>query len=170
MKRVILFMSLVLITGVLFSACARGVATPPAAERVFYVNAIEIKGGTSTDTLAAPEIDPKSLGKTFGYKAPGVYDPSNPNKWQVASYQYNPSALTVFQGDTVKLVLFVVNGDVHTDRIESPSGKIVVAEQIHNRGRQYTMSFVAEEAGIYQLRCKEHAEAMRLLITVIPRG
>ena len=156
MKRVILFMSLVLITGVLFSACARGVATPPAAERVFYVNAIEIKGGTSTDTLAAPEIDPKSLGKTFGYKAPGVYDPSNPNKWQVASYQYNPSALTVFQGDTVKLVLFVVNGDVHTDRIEDPDGQIVVAEQTHNRGRQYTMSFVAEKAGVYQLRCKRN--------------
>ena len=88
----------------------------------------------------------------------------------MVSYQYNPSALTVFQGDTVKLVLFVVNGDVHTDRIEPHSGKIVVAEQIHNRGRQYTMSFVAEDAGVYQLRCKEHAEAMSLLITVIPRS
>jgi plastocyanin len=170
MKKGILAMSLILITAVLFSACAGGVTTPPKAERVFYVNAIEIKGGTSTDTLAAPEINPKSLEKTFGYKGPGVYDPSNPTKWQVASYQFNPSALTVFQGDTVKLVLFVVNGDVHADRIEDPDGKIVVSEQIHNRGRQYTMSFVAEEAGVYQLRCKEHAEAMRLLITVIPRG
>ncbi len=170
MKKIIFFMSLILVTAVLFVACAGGIATPPAAERVFYVNAIEIKGGTSTDTLAAPEIDPKTLGKTFGHKAPGVYDPSNPNKWQVASYQFNPSALTVFQGDTVKLVLFVVNGDLHSDRIESPSGKVVVAEQTHNRGRQYTMSFVAEDAGVYQLRCKEHAEAMRLLITVIPRS
>ena len=170
MKKIIIAASLILTAMLLFSACAGGAATPPATERVFYVNAIEIKGGTSTDSLAAPEIDPKSLGKTFGYKGPGEYDPSNPNKWQVASYQYNPSALTVFQGDTVKLVLFVVNGDVHSDRIEDPDGQIVVAEQTHNRGRQYTMSFVAEKAGVYQLRCKEHAEAMRLLITVIPRG
>ncbi len=170
MKKVILVMSLILIAVVLFSACAGGVATPPAAERVFYVNAIEVKGGTTTDALAAPEIDPESLARAFGYKEPGVYDSSDPNKWQVASYQFNPSALTVFQGDTVKLVLFVVNGDVHADRIEDPDGQIVVAEQTHNRGRQYTMSFVAEEAGVYQLRCKEHAEAMRLLITVIPRG
>ncbi len=168
MKKIIIAASLMLSVMFLFSACAGGTAAPPATERVFYVNAIEIKGGTSTDSLAAPETNPKSLGKTFGYKGPGEYDSSNPNKWQVASYQFNPSALTVFQGDTVKLVLFVVNGDLHTDRIESPSGKVVVAEQSHNRGRQYTMSFVAEEAGVYQLRCKEHAEAMRIAITVIP--
>ncbi len=169
MKKGIIVVSLILSVMFLFSACAGGTAAPPATERVFYVNAIEIKGGTSTDSLAAPETNPKSLGKTFGYKGPGEYDSSNPNKWQVASYQFNPSALTVFQGDTVKLVLFVVNGDLHTDRIESPSGKVVVAEQSHNRGRQYTMSFVAEEAGVYQLRCKEHAEAMRIAITVVPR-
>lgn len=169
MKKIIIAASLILSVMLLFSACAGGTATPTATERLFYVNAIEIKGGTSTDSLAAPEINPKSLGKAFGYKGPGEYDPSNPNKWQVASYQFNPSALTVFQGDTVKLVLFVVNGDLHTNRIENPDGQIVVSEQSHNRGRQYTMSFVAKEAGVYQLRCKEHAEAMRLSITVVPR-
>ncbi len=169
MKKIIIVASLVLSVTLLFSACAGGVSTPPPTERTFYVNAIEIKGGTSTDSLAAPETDPKTLGKTFGYKGPGVYDSSNPNKWQVASYQFNPSALTVFQGDTVKLVLFVVNGDLHTDRIEDPDGRIVVSEQSHNRGRQYTMSFVAEKAGVYQVRCKEHAEAMRIAVTVIPR-
>ncbi len=175
MKKIIMTVSLVLIALLLLLGCtgptspAGGTATPPATERVFYVNAIEIKGGTSTDSLAAPEIDPKSLGKTFGYKAPGKYDPSNPKKWQVASYQFNPSALTVFQGDTVKLVLFVVNGDIHIDHIEDPDGQIVVSAETHNRGRQYTMSFVAEKAGVYQLRCATHAEAMRSLITVIPR-
>ncbi len=167
MKKVITVVVLGLSALALLAGCT-GAASVPSGERVFYINAIEIKG--ATDSLAPPEVNPERLGKTFGYKEPGVYDASNPNKWQVASYQFNPSAMTVFQGDRVKLVLFVVNGDVHSDRIESPSGKIVVTEQIHNRGRQYTMSFVAEEAGIYQLRCKEHAEAMRLLITVIPRG
>jgi plastocyanin len=142
---------------------------PPATERTFYVNAIEIKGGTSTDSLAAPDIDPESLGKGYGYKAPGEYDPANPDKWQVASYQFNPSALTVFQGDTVNLVLFVVNGDLHIDRVEDPDGQLVVAPETHNRGRQYDISFVAEKEGVYQLRCATHAETMRLLVTVIPR-
>ena len=169
MKKIVITASLVFIVMLLFSACSGGTVTPPATERVFYVNAIEIKGGTSTDSLAAPETNPKSLGKTFGFKGPGEYDSSDPKKWQVASYQFNPSALTVFQGDTVKLVLFVVNGDLHTDRVEDPDGRIVVAEESHNRGRQYTISFVAEKAGIYQVRCKEHAEAMRIAVTVVPR-
>lgn len=167
MKKVAIVATIILSAVLLFVACAGGGAAPPAAERVFYVNAIEIKG--ATDSLTPPPINPESLEKGFGYKAPGEYDASNPDKWQVASYQFNPSALTVFQGDTVTLVLFIVNGDLHADRIEDPDGQIVVAEQTHNRGRQYTMTFVAEKAGVYQLRCKEHAENMRLLITVIPR-
>ena len=53
MKKIIIAASLVLITMLLVSGCAGGTAVPPATERVFYVNAIEIKGGTSTDSLAA---------------------------------------------------------------------------------------------------------------------
>ncbi len=166
MKKGTIIVSIILSTALLLAACTGGAATPAAAERVFYVNAIEIKG--ATDGISPPPVNPEDLQKGLGYKAPGEYDESNPDKWQVASYQFNPSALTVFQGDTVKLVLFVVNGDIHADRIEDPDGQIVVSEETHNRGRQYTMSFVAEKAGVYQLRCKEHAEAMRLLITVIP--
>lgn len=167
MKKVAIVASIILSAVLLFVACAGGGAAPPAAERVFYVNAIEIKG--STDGIAPPPINPESLEKGLGYNPPGEYDASNPDKWRVASYMFSPSALTVFQGDTVTLVLFIVNGDLHADRIEDPDGQIVVAEQKHNRGRQYTMTFVADKAGIYQLRCKEHAENMRLLITVIPR-
>ena len=76
--------------------------------------------------------------------------------------------MTVFQGDRVKLVLFVVNGDVHKDRVVDPDGIVVVDETEHNRGRQYEITFTADKAGIYQLRCKEHKEFMRALITVVP--
>lgn len=167
MKKVTIVAGIILSIVLLFVACTGGGVAPPEAERVFYVNAIEIKG--STDGIAPPTINPKDLEKGLGYTPPGEYDSSNPDKWQVASYIFSPGAITVFQGDTVTLVMFVVNGDIHANRIEDPDGQIVVAEQTHNRGRQYTMSFVAEKAGVYQLRCKEHAENMRMLITVIPR-
>ncbi len=165
MKKIIVGVSLILMTMVLFSACA-GQATVPSGERVFYINAIEIKGGT--DGIDPPSINPETLGKTFAYWPPGTVDSSKPDKWQVSSYQFNPSAMTVFQGDRVKLVLFVVNGDVHKDRIVDPDGIVVVDETEHNRGRQYEITFTADKAGIYQLRCKEHKEFMRALITVVP--
>ncbi len=168
MKKVTIVASIILSAVLLFSACSGGGTAPPEAERVFYVNAIEIKG--ATDGIAPPPINPQSLEETFSYRGPGVFDASNPDKWQVSSYQFNPSALTVFQGDTVKLLLFVVNGDLHVDRVEDPDGQVVFPEEKHNRGRQYEISFVAEKAGVYQLRCAEHAEAMRLLMTVIPRA
>ncbi len=165
MKKIIVGVSLILMTMVLFSACA-GQATVPSGERVFYINALETKGGT--DGIAPPEVNPETLGKTFAYWPPGTVDSSKPDKWQVSSYQFNPSAMTVFQGDRVKLVLFVVNGDVHKDRIVDPDGNVVVDETEHNRGRQYEITFTADKAGIYQLRCKEHKEFMRALITVVP--
>lgn len=162
-------LSLILIAVVLVSACLSRSALPPS-ERVFYINAIEVKGSTTTDKLAPPEVIPDSLGKTWEYKAPGVFDKANPTAWQVSAYQFNPSAITVWQGDRVKLLIFAINGNLHKDRIEGPDGQIVVPEHENNRGRQHEMAFVAEKVGIYQLRCEEHKPGMRTWITVLPRG
>ena len=166
MKKIMTVVLLGLSALALLAGCAGGAATVPSGERVFYINAIEIKGGT--DGISPPEVNPEKLGKTFAYWPPGTVDSSKPNKWQVSSYQFNPSAMTVFQGDRVKLVLFVVNGDVHKDRIVDPDGNIIVEEAEHNRGRQYTITFTASEVGMYQLRCAEHKEFMRAVITVVP--
>lgn len=45
MKKAIVGISLILMTVVFFSACAGG-TTVPSGERVFNINAIEIKGAT----------------------------------------------------------------------------------------------------------------------------
>lgn len=138
-------------------------------ERVFYIHAIEIKGSTVKDKLAPPDVNPEELSKAYEFKAPGKFDPAKPDAWQVSAYQFNPSAMTVFQGDRVKLVLFVVNGDKHKDSIKDPDGIVVVPEKEHNRGRQYTMTFTADRLGFYTLRCEEHKETMTAVITVVPR-
>ncbi len=165
MKKTIVGVSLILMTVVLFSACAGG-TTVPSGERVFYINAHEIKGGT--DGISPPTVNPETLGKTYLYWPPGTVDSSKPDRWQVSTYFFSPSAMTVFQGDRVKLVLFVVNGDVHKDRIVDPDGIVVVEEAEHNRGRLYEITFTADKAGMYELRCNEHKEAMRAVITVVP--
>lgn len=167
MKKVIAGLSLILTAVLLLSACA-GAKAPPPSERVFNLNAIEIKGGTSQAKLAPPTINPETLGKTYAYKAPGSIK-DDPARWEVSAYQFNPSAMTVWQGDRVKLVLFVVNGDVHKDSVLDPNGVAVVAEKEHNRGRLYEITFTAEKPGFYKLRCEEHKENMTAMITVLPR-
>ncbi|MBI2906146.1 MAG: hypothetical protein HYX92_00675 [Chloroflexi bacterium] len=167
MKRILIVLSLVLVSIVLLSACAA--AAPPPSERVFNINAIEIKGGTSKDKLAPPTINPETLGKTYSYKAPGVADKNDPARWEVGAYQFNPSAMTVWQGDRVKFVLFVVNGDVHKDHVIDPNGVDVVKETEHNRGKLYEIIFTADKVGMYKLHCMEHKENMTAVITVLPR-
>ncbi len=166
MKKIIVALGFGVIVLTLVAGCAGGAAKVPSGERVFKINALEIKGGT--DGISPPTVNPETLGKTFGYWPPGTVDSSKPDKWQVSSYFFSPGAMTVFQGDRVKLVLFVVNGDVHKDSIIDPDGKIVVAETEHNRGRLYEITFNAEKVGMYQLRCAEHKEHMTAVITVLP--
>ncbi len=64
----------------------------------------------------------------------------------------------------------VINGYVHKDSIIDPDGNIVVAETEHNRGRLYEITFNADKAGMYRLRCSEHKENMNAVITVVPNS
>jgi plastocyanin len=133
------------------------------------MNAVEVKGATMADKLAPPAVNPKNLSKGYGFKAPGEIDKKKQKKWQVSSYMFTPSFVTVRQGDTVKLIVFIVNGDKHEVWITAPDGQKVVAPKKWNRGREYHVQFVAEKTGSYQLVCSEHAPSMITTFMVLKR-
>ena len=140
----------------------------PAGLQHFYLTAFEVKG--ATDGIAPPSVNPKDLSDGYGFKPPGEYDSSNPNKWQVASYMWTPGAMTVLQGDTVDLTIFVLNGDKHEVWVEAPNGDEVIVEFEMNRGREYSKSFTASQAGVYTLICNTHEPTMTAIIQVLPRS
>lgn len=140
---------------------------PPPTKRTFTVSGIEIKG--STDKLDPPPTDPTKLSDGYRYKGPGVFDPANPKKWEVSSYIWEAGPLVGYQGDTVELVIFIINGDKHDTHIEDPDGIEVVMHQNLSRGREYIIPFKAEKAGIYQLICTEHEPTMKTPILVLSR-
>ncbi len=146
------------------TASAGGVDLQPS-EVTFDLSIIEIKG--ATDGIDAPEVDPQTLSAGYRFTAPGEFDPDNPAKWQVSTYMYSPAAMTVAQGDKVTLRTFVVNGDLHTSWIEAPDGSTVASETM-NRGREYELTFTADQAGYYVLHCNEHAPTMSATILVLP--
>ena len=133
------------------------------------MTAIEIKGSTTTDTLAPPAVNPVDLSKGYGFKAPGEADKTSPKRWEVASYTFTPGFLTVQQGDRVMITAFVVNGDQHEVGVLAPDGQVVAPTATWQRGREYQVSFVAEKVGTYQLRCFAHAPTMTAHILVLPR-
>ena len=142
---------------------------PPPTEHLIEVTAFEVKGSTSTEDLAPPEVDPSTLSDGFGYKAPGQYEPEEPDKWQVASYMWLPGQMVAYQGDTMNLHFFVLNGNEHTVWIEGPDGETVVDETEMNRGREYNMTASLPSAGVYRLICTNHEPTMTAEILVLPR-
>ncbi len=142
---------------------------PPPTNHLIEVTAFEVKGSTSANDLAPPDVDPSTLSAGFGYKAPGDYDSDNPDKWQVASYMWTPGQMVARQGDTLDLHVFVLNGNTHETRIEDPDGNIVGNVVVMNRGREYDLSASLEKAGVYRLICSTHAPTMTAEIVVLPR-
>lgn len=156
---------LVILVALLASGCGSNALAP--SEVTFDISVIEIKG--ATDGIEPPEVDPATLSTGYRFKPPGEYDESNLEKWQVSTYLFSPSALTVNQGDTVTLRIFVVNGDVHATHLEAPDGSHVETLTM-NRGREYTITFTADEAGYYTLGCENHSPTMQAKILAIPSG
>ena len=142
---------------------------PPPTNHLIEVTAFEVKGSTSANDLAPPDVDPSTLSAGFGYKAPGDYDLDNPDKWQVASYMWTPGQMVARQGDTLGLHVFVLNGNTHETWIEDPDGNIVSNVVVMNRGREYDFSVSLEKAGVYRLICSTHAPTMTAEIVVLPR-
>ncbi|MBI2171177.1 MAG: hypothetical protein HYU30_04040 [Chloroflexi bacterium] len=147
-----------------------GKIAAPAGKVEYTVRGVEIKGATSTDSLAAPTSDPAKLSDGYRYKGPGVFEPANPKRWEVSTYIWTPGAITALQGDQVNLRIFIINGDKHTTWVEGPDGKEVVKEEVQNRGREYLMTFTASQVGTYKLICNEHDPTMRAVITALPRS
>ena len=144
------------------------IASPPG-EKHFFVTGVEWKGSTSATELAQPAEDPADLSRGYGFKGTGVYDASNPDKWQVASYVWTPGSMVVSQGDTVKLTFFIVNGNRHATWVQAPDMSVAVTGTEMNRGREYEMSFVASQPGVYKLLCDTHGPSMAVSILVLPR-
>ncbi len=92
-------------------------------------------------------VDPKNLPGGYGFKGPGILDPSNSEKWQVATYTWTPGSMVAYEGDTVELTAFSVNGDHHSVRLVAPDGTEIEATEM-NRGREYKLAFEAYRAGM----------------------
>ena len=166
MKKTLITSILLVLVGVVLSACGAGGLGLEASSVTFDISIIEIKG--ATDGIEQPSVDPESLSTGYRFKPAGEYDADNPDKWQVSTYLFSPSALTVAVGDSVTLRTFVINGDNHTVWLEAPDGSKVGAEVTMNRGREYNFSFDADQAGYYTLHCGDHSPTMSMTILSLP--
>ncbi len=135
-----------------------GTNLPDPMSRTFYMEAVEPKGSATADKEAFPEA---ALPEGGGY---GLKEPDDTGKWEVETYTWAPDQLVVNQGDTVNLEIIGINGARHEGSIEGYADSFVV-----ERGKLTSLSFVAENPGVFKLVCKSHQPAMTGELVVLAR-
>jgi heme/copper-type cytochrome/quinol oxidase subunit 2 len=151
-------LALVALAVIGLSACAGTAAAKlQPGERTVYLTAIEPKGSTTVDKEPFPEA---SLPAGGGY---GLKPPDDTGTWQVETYVWLPSEITVIEGDKVTLQVLGVNGSIHPARIE---GYDVAFEA--KRGQVTTVTFTADKAGVFKILCDVHQPTMTGTLIVLP--
>ena len=136
-------------------AVAMSVAAPAdvvqaaGMKRTITMIAVEAKGGATVDkepfpTAALPE------GKGYELEAPNAE-----GRWEVSTYRWEPNQIIVNQGDEVTLEILGVNGAEHPSAIDGYDISFTV-----KRGQLTTVTFTADQAGVFELRCGTHQPSM----------
>ena len=127
-----------------------------AAEREFYIQAIEHKGKTNVSSEPFPS---QPLKHSAGMK---VKTPKPDGTWGVEAYGFSPAQITVMQNDEVVLHFVGINGAHHHISIEGVKPFEVT------RGTTTTVRFVADKPGLIQMNCSDHQPSMSGQILVLP--
>jgi plastocyanin len=154
-------------SGLVLCASGSSFAEGPATHTI-NMTVMEVYGRTTTDWQSPPKVDPETLSRGYEFVKPGLVDEKNPGEWEVGSYLFTPSHITIKQGDVVGINAFITNGNAHNVTITAPDGSVVIPPTTWNRGREYKLSFVGSMTGIYLINCKTHAPTMTATIYVIP--
>ncbi len=152
--------------GLLILALAAVVPHPGAGQsapgkRTIYMAAIEPKGGTSISSEPYPAGSPVlNAGPGYVLKAPDAT-----GRWEVSTYQWQPSFIMAQEGDDVTLEIVGINGAEHTSFIE---GINVPAFNV-KRGQITTVNFRVTRPGFYRIVCSSHLPTMVGYLVVVAR-
>ncbi len=86
-----------------------------------------------------------------------VVDRGQPDTKKMDRYTFDPGFLVVDKGDRVTLKIHDLKGDKHI--IEIPAFGVKETQVL--RGEEKTISFVADKAGVFEIKCTNHIDAKK---------
>ncbi len=145
------------IVAIILSSVATGLvlvqpAKPAPTTRDFFLVAGEWKTTLSNTTLPAGSM------LTNGTVLTQDWVISGPTKVDVERYRWDPVALVVNKGDTVKVTVHVVNGRDHTFIINDYNVNVTDLDKVfrYTPAEKPGLQFIADKAGIFQFVCTTH--------------
>ena len=130
----------------------------PTATRTIYMAAVEPKGGTGVTQEAFPTA---ALPTGGGYV---LKAPDSTGRWEVSTYQWQPSFIVVNEGDQVTLEIIGINGAEHVSTIPGFVPSFTV-----RRGQITRASFTANRVGVFPIVCVSHQPTMTGYLVVLQR-
>lgn len=130
----------------------------PTSTRTVYMAAVEPKGGTGVAQEAFPTA---ALPTGGGYV---LKAPDSTGRWEVSTYQWQPSFIVVNEGDQVTLEIIGINGAEHVSTIPGFVPSFTV-----KRGQITRVSFTANRSGMFPIVCVSHQPTMTGYLVVLPR-
>jgi plastocyanin len=124
-------------------------AAQAGVKRTITMVAVEAKGGTTVDKESFPTA---TLPEGKGYE---LEAPNAEGRWEVSTYRWDPNQVIVNQGDEVTLEILGVNGAEHPSVIDGYDISFTV-----KRGQLTTVTFTADKAGVFEIRCGTHQPSM----------
>lgn len=144
------------VLGVASASCGQNDRIPSPTTRTIFMTAVEYKGSTEV----AKEPFPQTRVEGAGY----VLKEPKDGKWETSTYRFEPGTVIVYQGDAVELRIWGVNGAEHPSSIEHYVPGFNV-----KRGQLTTLSFKADQAGVFSIVCEAHLPSMQSTFVVLPR-
>jgi len=154
---------LLLSAGVVISAVGFGAWALPRpvvaqATRTIYMAAVEPKGGSGVSSEPFPTT---TLPPGGGYV---LKAPDNTGRWEVSTYQWQPSVIVARQGEQVTLEIIGINGAEHLAALPPYVEKFTV-----KRGQITRVTFTADRAGMFPILCVNHQPTMTGYLVVLPK-
>jgi plastocyanin len=123
-----------------------------AETRHIVVLAVEPRGGAIVDKEPFP-TEAMQAGPGYVLK-----QPDQAGRWEISAYVFMPSQIVINQDDDVTLEFVGINGAQHP---------ITIADL--KRGQVTKISFKADKAGVFAIRCATHQPSMVGELVVLPR-
>ncbi|MFQ5871261.1 MAG: hypothetical protein ACE5IB_03770 [Candidatus Geothermarchaeales archaeon] len=148
----------ILMSGYTLVGALDGGETIEPTSRTIYMNALEYKGSTTVDKEPFPS---QALPPGGGY---ALKEPDETGKWVVESYQFAPSVIVAYQGDSVTLKILGSNGAEHAIFVDEYVNPFTL-----HRGELATKTFIADKVGTFEMVCNTHLPNMVGHLVVLPR-
>lgn len=135
--------------------------------REFYITTVHVDGRANLHGDANHKPEPFPTAKLPAGRGLVLTPPNEKGAWKMRAFTFEPSQITVHEGDHVRLHFVGAQGMRHHIRVD---GQGVNSDIDLKRGYVQTVDIPSAKAGIIKIICDDHQPSMNAQLFILPRA